>query len=88
MHAVIRSLLAGNLKFVSLSAEAVDRGPVHLAPDDMRALGVHIEVVDADERAELVTGVVREIHWRGGQARFGGIGPDGRLGGPGPVAET
>jgi NAD+ kinase len=34
-----------------LSAEAVDRGPVHLAPDDMRALGVEIEVVDADERA-------------------------------------
>ena len=34
-----------------LSAEAVDRGPVHLAPDDMRALGVDIEVVDADERA-------------------------------------
>jgi NAD+ kinase len=34
-----------------LSAEAVDRGPVHLAPDDMRAMGVEIEVVDADERA-------------------------------------
>ena len=34
-----------------LSAEAVDRGPVQLAPDDMRALGVDIEVVDADERA-------------------------------------
>jgi NAD+ kinase len=34
-----------------LSAEAVDRGPLHLAPDDMRALGVEIEVVDADERA-------------------------------------
>ena len=34
-----------------LSAEAVDRGTVHLAPDDMRALGVDIEVVDADERA-------------------------------------
>ncbi|CAN3129020.1 NAD kinase [Mycobacterium sp. smrl_JER01] len=34
-----------------LSAEAVDRGPIHLAPDDMRALGVEIEVVDADERA-------------------------------------
>ena len=34
-----------------LSAEAVDRGSVHLAPDDMRALGVDIEVVDADERA-------------------------------------
>ena len=34
-----------------LSAEAVDRGSVHLAPDDMRAIGVDIEVVDADERA-------------------------------------
>ena len=37
-----------------LSSEAVDRGPVHLAPDDMRALGVEIEVVDADERAAEV----------------------------------
>ena len=41
-----------------LSAEAVDRGPVHLAPDDLRALGVEIEVVDADplaaEGCELV----------------------------------
>jgi NAD+ kinase len=35
----------------ALSAEAVDRGPVHLSPDDMRALGVDIEVVDADSRA-------------------------------------
>ena len=34
-----------------LAAEAVDRGPLHLAPDDMRALGVDIEVVDADETA-------------------------------------
>ncbi|MFV8051272.1 NAD kinase [Mycobacterium sp. 48b] len=34
-----------------LSAEAVDRGPLHLAPDDMRALGVDIQVVDAEERA-------------------------------------
>jgi NAD+ kinase len=34
-----------------LSAEAVDRGPVQLAPDNMRSLGVDIEVVDADERA-------------------------------------
>ncbi|OHU98979.1 NAD kinase [Mycobacterium talmoniae] len=34
-----------------LSAEAVDRGPLHLAPDDMRALGVDIEVVDADAHA-------------------------------------
>ncbi|BAV41221.1 NAD kinase [Mycobacterium ulcerans] len=34
-----------------LSAEAVDRGSLHLAPDDMRALGIDIEVVDADPRA-------------------------------------
>ena len=34
-----------------LSAEAVDRGPVHLSPDDMRALGAEVEVVDVDERA-------------------------------------
>ena len=34
-----------------LSAEAVDRGPVQLPPDDMRGIGAGIEVVDADERA-------------------------------------
>ncbi|MEZ0050317.1 NAD+ kinase [Mycobacterium sp. MAA66] len=34
-----------------LAAEAVDRGPSHLAPDHMRALGVDIDVVDADEYA-------------------------------------
>lgn len=34
-----------------LSAEAVDRGSVHLSPDDMRELGVEIDVVDADENA-------------------------------------
>src|SRR6201992_132162 len=34
-----------------LSAEAVDRGSLHLAPDDMRALGVEIEVVDAEPNA-------------------------------------
>ncbi|MDI3315634.1 MAG: NAD kinase [Mycobacterium sp.] len=35
----------------ALSAEAVDRGPLHLSPDDLRALGVDIEVVDADPDA-------------------------------------
>src|ERR1700746_1218072 len=34
-----------------LSAEAVDRGSLPLAPDDMRAMGVEIEVVDADPHA-------------------------------------
>ena len=31
----------------------------------------------------ILGGVVRDVHMRGGQARFGSIGPDGRLGGPG-----
>ncbi len=35
----------------ALSAEAVDRGSLRLAPDDMRAMGVEIEVVDADSNA-------------------------------------
>ncbi len=34
-----------------LSAEAVDRGSLHLSPDDVRALGVDIEVVDPDPSA-------------------------------------
>jgi hypothetical protein len=34
-----------------LTAEAVDRGALHLAPDEMRALGVDIDVVDPDEQA-------------------------------------
>jgi NAD+ kinase len=34
-----------------LSAEAVDRGPLQLTSDDVRAMGVEIEVVDADPRA-------------------------------------
>ncbi|MFZ0904860.1 MAG: NAD kinase [Mycobacterium sp.] len=34
-----------------LSAEAVDRGSLHLSPDDMRALGVDIEVIDPDPGA-------------------------------------
>src|ERR1700758_498963 len=44
-----------------LSAEAVDRGKLHLAPDEMRALGVDIDVVEPDEKAalgcELVVGL-------------------------------
>jgi NAD+ kinase len=36
-----------------LSAEAVDKGSLHLAPDEIRALGVEIEVVDADESAAV-----------------------------------
>ena len=39
------------------------------------------ERLGRDERQELVDGVVREIHLRGAQARFGSLGRDGRLGG-------
>ncbi|CAM4213829.1 Inorganic polyphosphate/ATP-NAD kinase [Mycobacterium basiliense] len=35
----------------ALSAEAVDRGSLHLSPDYLRARGVEIEVVDADPDA-------------------------------------
>lgn len=55
---VEKVLSANGIALRVLSAEAVDRGPLHLAPDDMRALGVEIEVVDADplaaEGCELV----------------------------------
>ncbi len=50
-----------NIGLRVLSAEAVDRGPVPLGPDDVRALGVDIELVDADpdaaEGCELVIGL-------------------------------
>jgi hypothetical protein len=59
-------------------------GDVTASAEQVRQL----EEMELAERAELVTGVVREIHWQGGQARFGGIHPDGRIGGPGPVAES
>jgi NAD+ kinase len=36
-----------------LSAEAVDRGNLHLAPDEMRALGVDIDVVEPDNNAAV-----------------------------------
>jgi NAD+ kinase len=44
-----------------LAAEAVDKAPLHLAPEEMGALGTGFEVVDAEERAaegcELVIGL-------------------------------
>lgn len=36
-----------------LSAEAVDRGNVHLAPDEMRALGAELDVVDPNPYAAM-----------------------------------
>jgi len=52
-----------NIGLRVLSAEAGRSRPSQLAPDDMRALGVDIEVVDADpdaaEGCELVRGLGR-----------------------------
>ena len=48
---VEKVLSDNNIGLRLLSAEAVDRGPLNLAPDDMRALGVDVEVVDADPNA-------------------------------------
>lgn len=36
-----------------LSAEAVDRGGIQLAPEHLQSIGIDVEVVDADERAAL-----------------------------------
>lgn len=57
-----------------------DAGDVTASPGQVRQL----EEMDARERREFVTGVVREVHWRGATARFGVIGPDGRIGGAPP----
>ena len=58
-------------------ADAVD---VTASPEQVAQL----EELDLEERRGLVMGVCREIHMKGGQARFGSLGPDGRLGGPPP----
>jgi NAD+ kinase len=54
-------LCDNNIRLRVISAEAVDRGPVPLGPDDGRALGVDTELVDADpdaaEGCELVIGL-------------------------------
>jgi hypothetical protein len=57
-------------------------GDVDASPEQVRQL----EDMGPAERAEFVRGVVRDIHMRGGQARFGSVGEDGRLGGPPPEA--
>jgi NAD+ kinase len=58
---VEKVLSDNNIGLRVLSAEAVDRGPVPLGPDDMRALGVDVALVDADPDAadgcELVIGL-------------------------------
>jgi NAD+ kinase len=46
-----KSLSDRGIRLRVLSTEALDIGGLHLAPDDLRALGVDIEVVDADPHA-------------------------------------
>ena len=55
-----------------------EAGDVHASAEQVRQL----EEMDRDERAEMVTEVVRQVHARGFQARFGQLRDDGRLGGP------
>ena len=51
-HAGYEKVLSDNgIGLRVLTAEAVDRGSLHLSPDDVRALGVDIEVVDPDPDA-------------------------------------
>ncbi len=71
---------------------ADERFRVALIDDPLRALADvpdvsvsseqvrRLEEMTRAEREELITGLFREAHLRGGQARFGTIGMDGRLG--------
>lgn len=64
--------------------------------DPLRALGAttpvavsseqvqQFDAMDVDERRTVITEIVREAYIKGGAARFGPWGPDGRLGGPTP----
>lgn len=48
---VAKTLGENGIALRVLSAEAIDRGPVHLDPSEFRSLGVDVEVVDADQDA-------------------------------------
>ncbi len=71
------SLIADPLRALAAAPD------VSASPEQVRQL----EEMDPAERAEFVRGVVREVHIHGGQARFGTIGRDGRIGGPDPPAD-
>ena len=77
-------------------AIADERFRAALVEDPLRALAAFSDVavsadqvrqldeMSRDEREALITRLLREAHWRGGQARFGDVGVDGRLGGGDP----
>lgn len=54
-----------------------DFDDVAVSPEQVRQL----EELDPEERRELVTEIYRTAFIEGAAARFGDIGPDGRLGG-------
>lgn len=61
-------------------AALAEAGDVEASPAQLRQL----EEMDLEEREEFVKGVVRDVHRRGGEARFGKLNWGGRLGGPDP----
>jgi len=50
-HRVAKTLTANGIALRVLASEAVDRGPLHLDPAELRDSGVSVEVVDSDEHA-------------------------------------
>ena len=70
------ALEEGDLVVGAAPRQAAAEHRAHLA-EQMRRL----EEMNREGRAELVGEVVRKVHLRGAEARFGRIGPDGRIGG-------
>jgi F0F1-type ATP synthase delta subunit len=50
---------------------------VSATPEQIRQL----EDLSSQDRREVITAILRRAHIEGGAARFGQIGPDGRIGG-------
>ncbi len=50
---VAKAFSASGIGLRVLSVEAVDRGPLHLDPEELRSTGVAVEVVEANESAAL-----------------------------------
>jgi len=83
----------GSQPTIWVRAIADERFRTALIDDPLRALAAFPDVavstdqvrqldeMSRDEREALVSQLLREAHWRGGQARFGDLGIDGRLGG-------
>jgi hypothetical protein len=83
----------GSRPTIWVRAIADERFRAALVEDPLRALAAfpdvavsaeqvrQLDAISREEREELLTRLLREAHRRGGQARFGDVGVDGRLGG-------